>query len=279
MKKKFLMITTSLAMAAVLAGCNSSAQEGRVEDYIGVEAAKSAALSASQVSSTGATFSAAELSECNGIPYYEVDFTANGLEYRYAIDAQTGTVIDSSSTAATTTQQTTTANSGTATTTTGAIDEARAKQIALADAGVSESDTAFLWAKLDWDDGAQVYDVEFYVPSTSSEYDYEIDANTGTIRSKDYDAENYNPNTNSATSGNTTGAASSSVKSEDEIRQIALAKVPGATANDIRLHLDRDDGRLRYEGTIIYQGMEYEFEIDAYSGAIREWDAESVYDD
>ena len=29
----------------------------------------------------------------------------------------------------------------------------------------------------------------------------------------------------------------------------------------------------------IYQGMEYDFEIDAYSGAIREWEAESVFDD
>ena len=63
------------------------------------------------------------------------------------------------------------------------------------------------------------------------------------------------------------------------VRSIALAKVPGATEKDISLSLDRDDGRMSYEGKIIYQGMEYDFEIDAYSGAIREWEAESVFDD
>ena len=149
---------------------------------------------------------------------------------------------------------------------------AKAKQIALDHAGVSESDTSFLMAKLDYDDGVQVYDVEFYVAATASEYDYEIDAATGEIRSYDYDAENYNP------SQQNTGSASSETMSEAEVRAIALAKVPGATENDIRMNLDRDDGKLRYEGKIIYEGMEYDFEIDAYSGAIQEWDAESVFD-
>ena len=44
------------------------------------------------------------------------------------------------------------------------------------------------------------------------------------------------------------------------------------------MRLETDDGRKQYEGTIIYDEMKYEFEVDAYSGAIREWDAESVYD-
>ena len=38
--------------------------------------------------------------------------------------------------------------------------------------------------------------------------------------------------------------------------------------------MDRDDGRLEYEGTIYYDGMEYEFTIDGYSGAVRDWEAE-----
>ena len=29
-----------------------------------------------------------------------------------------------------------------------------------------------------------------------------------------------------------------------------------------------------YEGKIVYQGMEYEFEIDASDGTVLEWDAE-----
>ncbi|MBP3486562.1 MAG: PepSY domain-containing protein, partial [Oscillospiraceae bacterium] len=59
----------------------------------------------------------------------------------------------------------------------------------------------------------------------------------------------------------------------------ALAQVPGATVDNIReFGVDYDDGRLEYEGKIYYDHMEYEFEIDGYSGAIRSWDVESVYD-
>ena len=54
----------------------------------------------------------------------------------------------------------------------------------------------------------------------------------------------------------------------DEARTLVLARVPGATANDVRIQLDRDDGRQIYEGEIYYNQMEYEFEIDASSGNI-----------
>ena len=55
--------------------------------------------------------------------------------------------------------------------------------------------------------------------------------------------------------------------------------MPGATASNIReFKVDYDDGRVEYEGSILYNGMEYEFEIDGYSGAIRNWEAESWYD-
>lgn len=281
MKKQFLMFTAAAMLAAALAGCGRPSQQSSAQmGYIGVDAAKNMAVTAAQVDTANATFTTASLDQKDGIAYYEVDFTAGGTDYRYAIDAMTGAVIESSSGAAQTTGTTaadgTTGTTGTsgaaATTQTGAVDEARAKQIALDHAGVSESDTTFVMAKQDYENGVAVYEIEFYVASTGSEYDYEIDATTGEVRSFDYDAENY-------TAGQqNTASSSGETLSEAEIRAIALAKVPGATENDIRMNLDRDDGRLRYEGKIIYEGMEYDFEIDAYSGAIQEWDAESVYD-
>ena len=73
--------------------------------------------------------------------------------------------------------------------------------------------------------------------------------------------------------GNNNGG-NGTVISVDKARSIALAKVPGASANDIRIHLDRDDGRQIYEGEIYYNRMEYEFEIDASTGTIIEWSAE-----
>ena len=43
---------------------------------------------------------------------------------------------------------------------------------------------------MDWDDGRMEYEVEFW--SGTTEYDYDIDALTGEIRSYDRDIEGYN---------------------------------------------------------------------------------------
>ena len=73
--------------------------------------------------------------------------------------------------------------------------------------------------------------------------------------------------------------ASSKEISEAEAKKIALAQVPGAKESDIRgFEVDYDDGRLEYEGSIYFNEMEYEFEIDGFSGAIRSWEVESIYD-
>ena len=55
----------------------------------------------------------------------------------------------------------------------------RAKEIALNHAGKSSSFVSFSKVKLDDDDGEVVYEIEFYIGSI--EYDYEIDAYSGTI--------------------------------------------------------------------------------------------------
>lgn len=351
MKQKFFIIAASMALVGMMTSCSLAVKQEQVQDLISADQAKTAALQASQTASSGASFTATELDEKSGIPYYQVNFAANGLEYRYAIDAQTGTVIESTSQAAVSN------NSSSS----GPIDQEKAKQIALEHADVKENDTAFLWIEQERDDGVLVYEIEFYVPATNKEYDYEIDASTGEIRSFDYEAENYKPSSSNAQSSNntqpktaidqskakqialehanvkendtaflrveqdrddgvwvyeiefyvpttnteydyeidastgeirsfdyeaenyTSNSSSSqgtnkTLKSKDEIQKIALAKVPGASAQNILLKLEEDDGSMRYEGEIRYQGMEYEFEIDAYSGAIREWDADPIDD-
>lgn len=55
----------------------------------------------------------------------------------------------------------------------------RAKAIAVGHAGVKSSDVVFSKAKLERDDGKLVYEIEFY--SHYAEYDYTIDASSGTI--------------------------------------------------------------------------------------------------
>ena len=151
------------------------------------------------------------------------------------------------------------------TTPSGLISAEQAKNKALAHAGLSASQVTFVRATLEWDDGRQVYDVEFYT-SDYKEYDYEIDAASGAVLSFDYDADHY------------TAPSSGSYISEARAREIALSYVDGASASHVvKLKLDRDDGRAVYEVEIVYNAREYEFEIDASSGRVLEWDSESIY--
>lgn len=260
MRKKIL--AAALLLTLGLAGCSAKGQSVQT-DLIGEDDAKAAALTASGVAQDNATFTKTQLEKDDGKTYYEIEFTdADGVRYEYDIDAVTGTVIayesEKKGTAKTQSGQTTTDASG-------EIDEATAKQTALDDAGLTADQVTFVKVEREQDDGVTKYEVEFYAKDTYTEYDYEINAQTGAILAMDADAENYAPQT-------------STVVSEDTIKQTVLAKVPGASESDLKMRLETDDGRQQYEGTIIYDEMKYEFEVDAYSGAIREWDAESVYD-
>ena len=66
-----------------------------------------------------------------------------------------------------------------------AFGEAGAKEKALAEAGLSESDISHLSVKFDHEHGRAEYEVEFY--SGRTEYNYEIDAATGEIISSEID--------------------------------------------------------------------------------------------
>ena len=143
------------------------------------------------------------------------------------------------------------------------MEEAKAK--ALENAGLTASQVTFTEAKLERDDGREIYDIEFYT-ADYKEYDYEIDAKTGAVLEMDYDAESFTP------------PASSGTITMEKAKEIALAKVPGAKEeNIVKLELDRNDGRPVYEVEIIYSAMEYEMEISASDGTILEFESESIY--
>lgn len=293
MTRKKLMISAAALSLLVLAGCSKDGMAG----YIGTAEAKNVALENAGLTASQVKFTDVELDDKNGTHYYQVEFTADGKEYEYDIDALTGAIIESKLPAGAQAQQNTASNNNTAGNTTpdtntagssntnnntsnntssgtgtasAALTADQAKDKALAHAGLKQSQVTFVKSKLDWDDGRQVYDVEFYT-SDYKEYDYEIDASTGEVVSYDFDAEGYAPPA--------TGNGQSGTITADQAKEKALSQVPGATVSDIReFETDYDDGRLQYEGKIYYNGMEYEFEIDGYSGAIRNWDAESMFD-
>ena len=309
MTRKNLMISAAALSLLVLAGCSKDGMAG----YIGTAEAKNVALENAGLTASQVKFTDVELDDKNGTHYYQVEFTADGKEYEYDIDALTGAIIESKLPAGAQAQQNTASNNNTAGNTTpdtntagssntnnntsnnttpntntvgssntnnntssgtgtasAALTADQAKDKALAHAGLKANQVTFVKSKLDWDDGRQVYDVEFYT-SDYKEYDYEIDASTGEVVSYDFDAEGYAPPA--------TGNGQSGTITADQAKEKALSQVPGATVSDIwEFETDYDDGRLQYEGKIYYNGMEYEFEIDGYSGAIRSWDAESMFD-
>lgn len=150
----------------------------------------------------------------------------------------------------------------------GEISESRAKEIALTDAGITEADVLAILVKRDFDDGRIVYDVDFY--SQNQEFDYEIDAVTGAIISRDFEIENDFLN-QSQVAGNGTAAGTISM---EQATSIVLNRVSGATAQNVYMKLENDDGYLKYEGEVYYNGMEYEFELNAQTGDILEWSEE-----
>ena len=151
-------------------------------------------------------------------------------------------------------------------TVTGTVDEEMAQKIALEHAGVKAADATITKSKLDYEGRRQVYEIEWY--AGGKKYDYEIAVDTGEILSSAYDEK---------TSGWSVSNSSNVTVSEADAKQTALGRVSGATQKDIyEWKFDYDDGRPEYEGKIIYGGTEYDFTIDASSGAVIEWEAESV---
>lgn len=155
---------------------------------IGVSKAKSIALKDAGVQSKNAGFIKAKLDSDDGYTVYDIEFYSNGIEYDYEIDAYSGDILEKDKDIENftipkkqlknnTKKQTKNTNIGTQ----------KAKEIALKDAGLNAKDVWFEKAKLDYDDGRKIYDVEFSYDYT--EYDYEIDAKTGVIVEKNVDSD------------------------------------------------------------------------------------------
>lgn len=166
-----------------------------------------------------------------------------------------------------------------------------AKTAAFSDAGVTEEEITRLKVSKDFDDGRNIYEVDFTVSSTGEEYDYEVSAEDGSILQVDKEmgksslnqakgqeqnqtaSENVEQQEKQTQSQGTETPAGVAV-SQEEATKMALERVAGASAQDIRIQLEFDDGIQKYEGDIIYNGREYEFEIDANTGTFLEWSEE-----
>lgn len=285
MKRKLILTGAALSLAVAMTGCGGkpviNQQPSSQAQLISMEAAQEVALKAANIAAEDAAISATTLNEVAGTSCYKVEFTSGDYAYAYTVNAETGAVMEMSSrekNAVDTQAQTeatvpaadsaTTQSSAAATaqTVTGTVDEEMAQKIALEHAGVKATDATITKSKLDYEGRRQVYEIEWY--AGGKKYDYEIAVDTGEILSSGYDEK---------TSGWSVSNSSNVTVSEADAKQTALGRVSGATEKDIyEWQFDYDDGRPEYEGKIIYGGTEYDFTIDASSGAVVEWEAESI---
>lgn len=301
--RKTAVIAMSVVTALTMTAC--SMIPSAKASYISMDAAQSKALNAANVDAANVESYSAQMGDVGTTTCYEVQFVSDGYAYYYAVNATDGEIVKvtktpvgeepiqaqpeqttdaSASQTGETTPSTATGNqnntattkptAGQTTTTpaaNGQITLEQAKETALKHAGLKADAVTFVKAEQDYENGKLVYEVEFVTNDGGKvvEYDYEIDAATGSVVSYDYDAENY---------VSAKGATTVSVD-EATAKQTVLNKVPGATAANIyEWKLDFDDGRWEYDGKIVYNLMEYDFTVDASSGAVTEWDVESIFD-
>ena len=238
MKKRYTaMVAAVLLTAGVLAGCGSGSQSD-----IGQDQAQSIALEDVGVSESDVSRLKVSKERDDGMLQYDVQFDVEGKEYSYEINGENGEILSSEVENVSGTVQSSTSSQNT-----NAADSTGNAGTTDNSAGTTDSSAAASTT----DSGAAASTTDNSAAAGSS-------ANTGN---------------NGAASNNTQNAANVAV-SEADARHAALERVPGATDADIRMELEFDDGYYIYEGDIIYQQVEYEFEIDAQTGNFLKWSEE-----
>ena len=140
---------------------------------ISADKAKQIALGDAKLAEKDVTFVKVELEFENNRLVYDVEFYSGNVEYDYDIDAVSGAIVSSDrdiENYSIPAQQTTVAPAAD-------IGVEKAKEIALAHAGVGSA--RFTKAKLDYENGIKVYEIEFKVGNM--EYEYDINVSNGDI--------------------------------------------------------------------------------------------------
>ena len=149
------------------------------------------------------------------------------------------------------------------------ITESEAFEIALKDAGFKEEEVSIRKLGLEIDDGVEKIEVEF--TKDNMEYDYDIDAKTGAILSKDNEIE---ADSTELATEYADGAKISDLEALDIVIKDAGISKDDITSSSAIAGIDDDDGVLEYDVEIHVGNMEYSYDIDAVTGAIRDKSAE-----
>ena len=130
---------------------------------------------------------------------------------------------------------------------------------ALAHAGVSQADAQRLIVEMDVEDGRMVYEVEFY--ASDLEYEYDVDAVSGEIVKFSSEGR-YNAAQGGAATGTDIGRDAALAAA------LAHAGLKEADVTGVRVESDREDGRAIYEIEFYAGNVEYDYDIDAATGAV-----------
>ncbi|MBQ4066132.1 MAG: PepSY domain-containing protein [Clostridia bacterium] len=149
------------------------------------------------------------------------------------------------------------------------INEDEAKNIAFEHFGLKAEDCTAV--RLEYDDGN--YEIEFI--SGGKEYDAEVDATSGRVREVDVDIDdnvNTSTNTTALTPAESTDTEASQELTEAEAVDIALSHfgVLRESCDYIRAVYDRGEWDVEF----VFDGKEYDAEVDAATGRVRETDVD-----
>lgn len=147
------------------------------------------------------------------------------------------------------------------------IGEAKARQIAMKHAGVSESEARVVEFRQFRKHSTEIYKIVFL--SRDAKFVYMINASNG-------DIVEFHRNTRRGGQDFELDADKdlSDYIGVERAKTIAFehAKVDASKVYKLDIDMDRDDGRVIYEVDFKHDGWEYEYEIDAKTGEIVHWD-------
>ena len=181
--------------------------------------------------------------------HYEVEFQVSGKgELEYKVEAYTGQVLSGPANV----QPSTPVNPS------GDIGLEAAKSAALKHAGLSSA--VFTKTERDYDDGRLEYELEFHTDSAA--YEVTVDAATGRVL--DYEKENLR----GGTGGTDIGAQAAKAAA---LKHAGLSE---GQVQELQVEWDNENGRAVYEVEFKSGGMEYEYVIDAATGAVLDHEVE-----
>ena len=166
-----ILVTTGVCIGIVYAGSTNSAAEN---SSIGNENAQNFAFADAGVDPASVQAVKVKFERFQGEFVYEVEFISENTEYEYKINAADGSVVKK--------ELKTVEGPESTGQLPAAVSLEDAREIALADAGVSREQATFTKVEGDTEGGIPIFEFKFYVGNV--EYEYEINAQSGAIYSK-----------------------------------------------------------------------------------------------